>query len=47
MNGYKQLCADVLNLVETTVIIGAREGQQNEQWFLDFLDRLNKISVLY
>lgn len=47
MNEYKQLCADVLNLVETTVTMAAREGKQDEQWFLDFLDRLNKISVLY
>ena len=23
------------------------EGKQNEQWFLDYLDNLNKLSVSY
>ena len=34
---------DINNIINNTII----EKQTNEQWFLDFLDELNKYSITF
>lgn len=43
----KELSKTILLAVESLIEIVAEEGKQNEQWFLDYLDNLNKLSVSY
>lgn len=43
----KKLSETILLAAESLIEIVAEEGKQNEQWFLDYLDELNKLSVLY
>lgn len=42
---YKVLCKETINAVTETIDDIIAAGLQNEQWFLDFLDELNKQSV--
>ena len=37
----------ILNLVSIFIDDVVEEGKQNEQWFISFLDKLNKLSVSY
>ena len=37
----------ILNLVNVFIDNVAEDNKQNEQWFIDFLDELNKLSVSY
>lgn len=39
----EQTLSDILAIVEEVFA----EGQENEQWFLDYLDALNQVSVIY
>lgn len=41
----KSFCEDVLKRTETAVDIIKQEQLQNDQWFLDWIDKLNKLSV--
>lgn len=43
----KGLSETILLAVESLIEIVAEEGKQNEQWFLDYLDELNRLSVIY
>lgn len=43
----KELSETILLAAESLIEIVAEEGKQNEQWFLDYLDNLNKLSVSY
>lgn len=36
-----------LVLIETIIEDIEENGRQNEQWFLDYLDRLNELSVTH
>lgn len=36
-----------LVLIETIIEDVEENGRQNEQWFLDYLDRLNELSVTH
>lgn len=42
---FKILCKETVDTVEEMINDGIELGFQNEQWFLDFLDKLNKQSV--
>lgn len=42
---YKMLCKETIDAVTETIDDIIAAGLQNEQWFLDFLDELNKQSV--
>lgn len=43
----KKLSETILLAAESLIEIVAEEGRQNEQWFLDYLDELNRLSVIY
>ena len=43
----KELSETILLAAESLIEIVAEEGRQNEQWFLDYLDELNRLSVVY
>ena len=43
----KELSETILLAAESLIEIVAEEGKQNEQQFLDFLDELNRLSVIY
>lgn len=43
----KELSETILLAAESLIEIVAEEGRQNEQWFLDYLDELNRLSVSY
>lgn len=43
----KELSETILLAAESLIEIVVEEGRQNEQWFLDYLDELNKLSVIY
>lgn len=43
----EKLAEITLLATESLINIIAEEGKQNEQWFLDYLDNLNKLSVSY
>lgn len=43
----KELSETILLAAEFLIEIVAEEGKQNEQWFLDYLDELNRLSVIY
>lgn len=43
----KELSETILLAAESLIEIVAEEGRQNEQWFLDYLDELNRLSVIY
>lgn len=42
---YKVLCKETIDTITETIDDIITAGLQNEQWFLDFLDELNKQSV--
>ena len=41
----KRRCADILSEVDE--LISKLEGFRNEQWVLDFCDKLNQYSIQY
>ena len=41
----KMLCKETIDAVKETVDDMIEYGFKNEQWFLDFLDELNKQSI--
>ena len=43
----KELSETILLAAESLIEIVAEEGKQNEQWFLDYLDELSRLSVIY
>ena len=43
----ESLAKVTLVLIETIIEDIEESGRQNEQWFLDYLDRLNELSVTY
>ena len=43
----KELSETILLAAESLIEIVAEEGKQNQQWFLDYLDELNRLSVIY
>lgn len=43
----KELSETILLAAESLINTIVEEGKQNEQWFLDYLDNLNKLSVSY
>lgn len=43
----EELAEITLLATESLIKIVAEEGKQNEQWFLDYLDELNRLSVIY
>lgn len=43
----EELAEITLLATESLIEIVAEEGKQNEQWFLDYLDELNRLSVIY
>lgn len=43
----KELSETILLVAESLIEAVEREEKQNEQWFLDYLDELNKLSVTY
>lgn len=43
----KELSETILLAAESLIEIVAEERKQNEQWFLDYLDELNRLSVIY
>lgn len=43
----KELSETILLAAESLIEIVAEEGRQNEQWFLNYLDELNRLSVIY
>ena len=43
----KELSESILVEAKSLIKMTVEEGEQNEQWFLDYLDELNKLSVLY
>lgn len=42
-----ELAEITLLAIESLINTIVEEGKQNEQWFLDYLDNLNKLSVSY
>ena len=42
---HKQLCRAYINKIKLFIDTSVELGFENEQWFLDFLDDLNKESV--
>lgn len=46
-SNLKELSETILLAAESLIEIVAEEGKQNEQWFLDYLDELNRLSVIY
>lgn len=47
LTNLKELSETILLAAESLIEIVAEEGRQNEQWFLDYLDELNRLSVIY
>ena len=43
----ESLARVTLVLIETIIEDIEENGRQNEQWFLDYLDRLNELSVTH
>jgi hypothetical protein len=43
----EELAEITLLATESLINTIVEEGKQNEQWFLDYLDNLNKLSVSY
>lgn len=43
----ESLAKVTLVLIETIIEDIEESGRQNEQWFLDYLDRLNELSVIH
>jgi hypothetical protein len=43
----ESLAKVTLVLIETIIEDIEENGRQNEQWFLDYLDRLNELSVTH
>lgn len=43
----ESLAKVILVLIETIIEDIEESGRQNEQWFLDYLDRLNELSVTH
>jgi len=43
----ESLAKVVLVLTDTIIKDVEKQGRQNEQWFLDYLDELNRLSVIY
>lgn len=43
----ESLAKVTLVLIETIIEDIEESGRQNEQWFLDYLDRLNELSVTH
>ena len=43
----KKLSETILLAAESLIEVVAKEGKQTEQWFLDYLDELNRLSVIY
>ena len=43
----KDACSATLEVANTIIKLVESYGFQNEQWFLDFMDKLNEISVKY
>ena len=43
----KQISETILLAAESLIEMVAEEGKQQEQWFLDYLDELNRLSVIY
>lgn len=43
----ESLARVTLVLIETIIEDIEESGRQNEQWFLDYLDRLNELSVTH
>lgn len=43
----ESLARVTLVLIETIIEDIEESGRQNEQWFLDYLDRLNELSVIH
>lgn len=43
----ESLAKATLVLIETIIEDIEESGRQNEQWFLDYLDRLNELSVTH
>ena len=43
----KELSKTLLLATESLIEVVAKEGKQNEQWFLDYRDELNRLSVIY
>lgn len=46
-SNLKELSGTILLAAESLIKTVAEEGKQNEQWFLDYLDELNRLSVTY
>lgn len=42
---FKSFCKDILERTETAISFIKHEGLQNEQWILDWIDKINKLSV--
>lgn len=42
---FKGFCKDILERTEAAIGVIKREGFQNDQWVLDWIDKLNKLSV--
>ena len=43
----EELAEITLLATESLIFFFVEEGKQNEQWFLNYLDDLNKLSVSY
>lgn len=43
----ESLARVTLVLIETIIEDIEESGRQNEQWFLDYLDRLNELSITH
>lgn len=43
----ESLAKVTLVLIETIIEDIEESGRQNEQWFLDYLDRLNELSITH
>lgn len=41
----KKYATLIINQITTLIVDVEENHQENEQWFLDFLDELNKLSV--
>ena len=41
------MCQAVIQMAENTIKLVEDYKLENKQWFLDFLDKLNEISVKY
>ena len=46
-SNLKELSGTILLAAESLIKTVVEEGKQNEQWFLDYLDELNRLSVIY